>query len=273
MASNPGAAVTNLRQRWSKVLYVSPPGQINGRNVGPLGWVGITIDRVSARNKQPLLRATWKGKKLSTAILPPRDAPGQRAAVEEKLARLIIEAYQDHTQQNEPPQKRAAPAADDKARQKRPRFAPGQPSAACDQRLAAEHRVGGGVGDGMRRDTGGGIGSGGGGASIASPDAKLLEETWKGSLYLGGEEGNVAKHRAGPFGWRGITIDDKNRDHALLRATWRGKKLKSCKRPPPDSQEEKHVVTKLAMVIIAAHQGEQAKHAATLGHAMLQRAT
>ena len=83
-------ALEELQRTWEGVLYTLPGHKINGRAVGPFGWVGITA---SPGEHGELLRATYKQTKLKSLKRPARGSEEEAAALL-TLASLLVEAHQ-----------------------------------------------------------------------------------------------------------------------------------------------------------------------------------
>ena len=86
------SSLEELQRTWEGVLYTLPGHKINGRAVGPFGWVGITA---SSGEHGELLRATYKQTKLKSLKRPARGSEEEAAALL-TLATLLVEAHQNH---------------------------------------------------------------------------------------------------------------------------------------------------------------------------------
>ena len=85
------------------------------------------------------------------------------------------------------------------------------------------------------------------------PTLAELQARWLGVLYAAPPDTQLNGHAVGQFGWKGLTVNNKDSDKELLRAKLGNRFLGSRKRRAPGSDEEKEVVRELALRIIAAH--------------------
>ena len=100
-------------------------------------------------------------------------------------------------------------------------------------------------GEGQQQPAPGAQQAGGGHAAAA---LEALQRDWQGVLYT--HPGDKKNGRAvGPFGWVGITVDRSG----LLRATYKGRKLKTAKRGASGSEQELAAVLCLATRLVEAH--------------------
>jgi hypothetical protein len=87
-------ALDALQREWLDVLYPPRPERIlNGRKVGPFGWVGITADPATAKRAE-LLRVTFNAKKLQSKKRPTPGTEEEKEVVL-MLAKVLTQAFRE----------------------------------------------------------------------------------------------------------------------------------------------------------------------------------